>query len=382
VNPPVACHLCGGELRRLEAFGRLHRVTSDCKPWPAGGAKGCCSRCGTVQAVIDAAWKADCHAIYSAYSVYHQGGGSEQPVFDASTQGAPRSRQLLERVTAAIDLPAEGRAIDIGCGNGNFIRSFAAIRPLWRLNGAEYNTLYEAQVRAIPGVEGFYSGGLESIPGPFDFVSLIHVLEHVENPAPFLRKIAALGPRLRLLIEVPFFRDNPYELLIADHATHYTPGTLAPVLQRAGYAVRELHTDWVRKEISALAEPSDGSAAPAAVDAQADFAAAGKAVGFLLHVRDHAIALRKESESLGVFGTSIGGTWLHAELGGELDFFVDEDASRVGRKHLGVEILSPAQVPAGSVVFMPLAEQAARGAVARLQPSSAGRYDYCQAAEG
>jgi SAM-dependent methyltransferase len=371
VNPPVACHLCGGELRRLEAFGRLHRVTSDCKPWPAGGAKGCCSRCGTVQAVIDAAWKADCHAIYSAYSVYHQGGGSEQPVFDASTQGAPRSRQLLE-----------GRAIDIGCGNGNFIRSFAAIRPLWRLNGAEYNTLYEAQVRAIPGVEGFYSGGLESIPGPFDFVSLIHVLEHVENPAPFLRKIAALGPRLRLLIEVPFFRDNPYELLIADHATHYTPGTLAPVLQRAGYAVRELHTDWVRKEISALAEPSDGSAAPAAVDAQADFAAAGKAVGFLLHVRDHAIALRKESESLGVFGTSIGGTWLHAELGGELDFFVDEDASRVGRKHLGVEILSPAQVPAGSVVFMPLAEQAARGAVARLQPSSAGRYDYCQAAEG
>ena len=363
----------------FDAYCQLHRVSSDCKPWPAGGAKGCCTQCGTVQAVIDATWKKDCHEIYTTYSVYHQGGGSEQPVFDAAAQGAPRSRKLLERVAAAVEVPPQGRGLDIGCGNGNFIRSFAALRPQWRLNGAEYNTLYEAQVRAIPGVENFYSGELETIPGPFDFLSLIHVLEHIEDPAPFLRKVAALGPKARLLIEVPFFRDNPYELLIADHATHYVPATLAPALHRAGYAAQELHTDWILKEISAVAMPSPDAPAPPAPNPTEQREAAARALDFLVQVRNHARGIRAKATSFGVFGTSIGGTWLHAELDGKLDFFVDEDASRIGKKHLGVEIVSPAQVPAGSAVFMPLADRIAREVAKRLQPASAGRYHYYQA---
>jgi SAM-dependent methyltransferase len=375
MNADAPCHLCGGDLHLLAGYGALHRVTSDCKPWPAGGRKACCRQCGTVQVVLDAAWKKDCHDIYSTYSVYHQGGGSEQAVFDAAAQGTPRSRRLLEKVTAAASLPPRGRALDIGCGNGNFIRSFAEVQPDWRLNGAEYNAIYRDQVLAIPRVEAFYSGGLESIPGPFDFLSLIHVLEHIEDPVPFLRKVAALGPAAQLLVEVPFFWDNPYELLIADHATHYTPPTLVRVLHRAGLVARELHTDWILKEISALTVVS-ASAPPGAVDPAAETARAEAAIDFLAAVRDHAKQLREKTAKLGIFGTSIGGTWLHAELGGRVDFFVDEDASRIGHRHLGTPILSPAQVPAGSAVFMPLAERVARAAAARLQPASAGTYSW------
>jgi SAM-dependent methyltransferase len=374
----ASCHLCGrGKLDLLAPFALFHQVTSDCKPWTTGGKKGVCAECGTVQAVIDAAWKEACHRIYSSYTVYHQGGGQEQPVFGASSNaGTPRSLKLLEKMTAEIDLPEQGRALDIGCGNGNFIRSLSAIRPKWRLNGAEYNTLYEGEVLSIPGVEKFFSCDLDKIPGPFDFVSLIHVLEHIENPVPFLKKIAAVAPKGTLLIEVPFFRDNPYELLIADHATHYTPDTLARILRQAGYSVQSMHTDWILKEISAVAVVSASAPTPKAVDPAKERAAAAQAVDFLGRVKDKAREIRSQCTAFGVFGTSIGGTWLYSELEGKLDFFVDEDPSRIGKKHLDVKIISPAQVPVGSSIFMPLAERVARDVAARLQPSSAGAYHF------
>jgi SAM-dependent methyltransferase len=363
----------------LAAFERLRQVTSDCKPWPDRGRKGCCPDCGTVQAAIDGTWRDACHQIYSSYTVYHQGGGREQSVFTASSNaGSPRSLELLKKMTAEITLPEQGRALDIGCGNGNFLRSLAAIRPGWRLKGAEYNTLYQEEILSIPGVEGFYPGNLETIPGPFDFVSLIHVLEHIENPVPFLQKISALAPDALLLIEVPFFRENPYELLIADHATHYTPATLAEVLQRAGYEIRSIRTDWVVKEISAVATVSAAAKSRAVIAPQEELAAAVKAVDFLGRVRDKAAELRARSEIFGVFGTSIGATWLHSELEGRIDFYVDEDSSRIGKAHLGVRILSPDQVPPKSSVFMPLAASVARNVVHRLQPTSAGTYHYLE----
>jgi SAM-dependent methyltransferase len=372
---PANCHICGkGELILLSDFAAFHQVTSDCKPWKTGGKKGCCAACGTVQTVIDEAWRKDCHEIYSSYSVYHQGGGKEQAVFDAnSNAGTPRSLKLLEKMTAEIDLPMQGRALDIGCGNGNFIRSLAALRPQWELNGAEYNTLYEEMVRSIPGVRGFYSSDIKEIPGTFDFVSLIHVLEHIENPVPFLQKVAALLPRGRLLIEVPFFRANPYELLIADHATHYTPTTLKQVLQRAGFSVEALHTDWITKEISAVAIPR--AIAPAeSIRVEDELAWATEAVSYIDKVKSYAREIRSQTKTFGIFGTSIGGTWLYAEMQRNLEFFADEDSSRIGKRHLGIEILSPTQIPAGSSVFMPLAEGVARAVAQRLKNSSPGSY--------
>jgi SAM-dependent methyltransferase len=378
MRPLVTCHLCGnGKLDLLTSFAQFHQVTSDCKPWKVGGKKGCCAACGTVQAAIDETWREACHQIYSSYAVYHQGGGKEQPVFDPNSDaGTPRSLKLLEKMTAEVDLPEQGRALDIGCGNGNFLRSFSILRPQWRLNGAEYNTLYQSQVLSIPGVEGFYSGEMERIPGPFDFVSLIHVLEHIENPVPFLQKIATLAPKATLLIEVPFFRDNPYELLIADHATHYTPNTLGRILRRAGYSIRSMRTDWILKEISAVAIASATTASTDTIKPEEEMASAIKAVEFLGEVKNHAAEIRSQCETFGIFGTSIGGTWLYSELEGKVDFFVDEDPSRVGKTHCGIPIIHPSQVPANSSTFMPLAEPVARPVAKRMETCSPGKYHY------
>jgi len=71
---------------------------------------------------------------------------------------------------------------------------------------------------------------------------------------------------------------------------------------------------------------------------------------------------------VGILGTSISATWLAAALGDKVTFFVDEDASRVGREHLGLRIIGPADAPKEPAVLMPLRPDIALAMAWRLSP--------------
>src|SRR5262245_63243397 len=96
------CHVCSGhDLAEVPGYGRLPRVTSDCKPFPAGGQLAVCRQCGAVQKPATARWREEAAAIYRNYDIYFQSGGVEQAVFDP-TAGSPRlrSRVLLDHLHA------------------------------------------------------------------------------------------------------------------------------------------------------------------------------------------------------------------------------------------------------------------------------------------
>ena len=109
----LKCHLCGaGEISLRPSYEPLHRVTSDCKPWPPGGQLGVCPQCGGAQAVIGPQWEAEARKIYDNYTIYHQGGGAEQSVFDVATGAlgweasvaTPKGATELERIADVPDL--------------------------------------------------------------------------------------------------------------------------------------------------------------------------------------------------------------------------------------------------------------------------------------
>ena len=81
-------------------------------------------------------------------------------------------------------------------------------------------------------------------------------------------------------------------------------------------------------------------------------------------------ALAGESRPFGIFGTSIAGIWIHSAIGSNVDFFVDEDDMRVGRKYFGVPILAPASVPAGATVFVCLEPELSQAIAARHADST------------
>lgn len=352
----LGCHHCSsGTVEVVPGFETFRRVTSDCKPWERGGALAACVRCGLVQKIADAAWQEEVARIYAGYTIYHQSGGQEQAVFDLDGRSASRSSRLLDHLLEVLQLPSTGRLLDVGCGNGVFLREFNRIRPGWALAGVEVSDQYRSVVERIGGVEAFHVSPLEDIPGRFELITLIHVLEHMPGPGGVL---ASLAGRLTddglVLIQTPNFLHDPFDLLIADHCSHFSIDTLVAAVEGAGYDVLVAAADWVPKQLTVLARRARASDRPRR--GPSVWTSVSQATAGLHWLRGVAEAARRLSNAgnFGLFGTSIAATWLFAELDGEVDFFADEDPDRVGRRHLARRVCHPRDVSPEADLFIAL----------------------------
>ncbi len=372
-NPgPFPCHICGATAQPLDRYSDFARVRSDCVPWHAGCVLGICGGCGAAVVRTDSVWQAECEAIYTNYRIYHQSGGVEQVVAQAAAaEPVGRSRALLQHAGGVLSLPERGRVLDVGCGNGGFLRTFCTMHPGWSAVGSEFDTKHRGQVESIPGVEKLHAGPLEEIEGTFDLISLIHLLEHIPHPAGLLQTLRGmLRPGGSLLIQLPYYVLNPVELLIADHATHFSEPSLRRLLARSGWKPRAVSSAWIAKELSCVAEVAD---VPEDLPGQADVADLRLPPGALDWIGNFrkaafeaATDARARGGAFGIFGTAIVGVWLAAELGERVQFFVDEDPARVGKSLEGVPVLAPSSIPAGATVFMGVSAIIAEGISRRI----------------
>ena len=369
------CQVCGAAaLEEVVAFERLARVTSDCRPWATGGRLCVCTQCGVAQKVVDDRWLGEIAAIYNQYSIYHQAAGSEQPIF---TSHGPRLRSkiIAETVIREIELPNYAKVLDFGCGNGAMLRAFSGEWPDWQLFGSELSDNVREKLNTLPNFKKLFVGSLCDVDEKFDLITMIHALEHVVDPVKVLSEVGRLlGASGRLLVEVPNCAATPYDLIIADHLTHFTSDAMIRISWRAGYATQLLSDDVISKELTWIGR-RDGGSSP-----QLRSPGAGDRVKLTLaHVEwlagqiESASKIARRSKRFGIFGTSISGTWLGGALGDMVSFFVDEDPSRIGRSHLGKPILAPRDVPESADVFVPLIPTTARVVSERLS-GQYGRY--------
>ncbi len=363
------CKVCvDGRLETIEGFAQLPRVTSDCKPWPAGGALACCAACGAIQKLADATWFAEIERIYKGYQIYELSSGSEQVIFSEAGVPQPRSGALVDFIVQNAATADTGKLIDIGCGNGSALTNLSRAMPRWSLYGSELSDAAKPALQRLANFVELYTMPAREIPERFDILTMIHALEHMPDPLASLHDAAhLLNEHGRLFVEIPNVLTSPFDLLIADHLLHFSPAHLAYLASRAGFEVSILRDDLLAKEITMLARRG-GSLRdrPAPARTQATVKAnIAWLTAVLAEARRVVTTVRKTAGKFGLFGTSISGMWLYGALKDGVSFFVDEDASRVGSAFEGVPILSPAQVPAGSTVFVPLHPDVARRVASR-----------------
>lgn len=361
------CLLCCSEsLKDIPEGQGLPGVTSDSKPWPRAGAFRVCRHCGHVQKHLSPQWLADIDRIYAAYEMYTASGGGEQAVFQGEAP-APRSVRLLEAVLALTPLPSTGRLLDVGCGNGAFLRSFGARLPEWELYGHEPQANRCESILTLPGVKGFLHGPIEELTGGFDVVSMLHVIEHLLDPVQTLRTVfSMLRPGGLLLIQAPNLAANPFDLPVTDHCSHFTLDMLEYAARLAGFGLLASSDAWIQKEVGVLAlRPELPAPMPENHASGPGGDLLSRHLSWLVTFAGQARNEATRSE-LGIFGTSNAATWLTQELNGEVQFFVDEDPRRHGNTHLGRPILAPADVPPGCAVYLAFPRNVAEGIRKRL----------------
>jgi len=364
------CQICGkASLSEFPGFRDLRRVTSDSRPWGAGGRIAACRDCGAVQKLIEADWLDEISQIYRSYAIYHQAGGKEQPIFVGNGAAPqPRSKSLIRYLEGKTSLSARADVLDFGCGTGSALKTYSECYPEWTLYGAELSTQSIALLREIPTFKQLFTCPPEEIPIRFDLITLIHALEHVLDPVGILRQLATrLKAGAALFVQVPDGGKNPYDLVIADHLLHFTVETLGLASRRAGVEIVELSDAVLPKELSLVGRAGTPDMSAVNVpDAGPAIERVGKQIDWLSAQMTSAIAISENNSRFGIFGTSISGTWLAGVLGDRVSFFVDEDPGRIGGRHMERPVLSPDQIADNADVFVPLIPDVAASVTARL----------------
>jgi SAM-dependent methyltransferase len=158
-----------------------------------------------------------------------------------------RAKTLVDRVGAA----TTPRVLDIGCGSGIFLQAMAAHG--YEAHGIELPGPAARRAGSIPEIN-LFCGSLDDYPSPahsFTLVTMWHVLEHMPDPVKAIRHChALLEPGGWLAIDVPngdswqarwfgplwLHRDPPR------HLVEFTPTSLQPLLEKAGFTQLEVDT--------------------------------------------------------------------------------------------------------------------------------------------
>jgi 2-polyprenyl-3-methyl-5-hydroxy-6-metoxy-1,4-benzoquinol methylase len=359
----MQCIYCQShDLELINSFADLRTISSDAKPWRKGFVMARCRACLFPQAGVTSEWRASANEIYSAYATYFQTSDFDQTVF---IEGATtlRGDLFVDSVLGICRTKLGAQVLDFGCGAGNLLRSFSSSRADFNLFGYDLDDRELQNLQTIKNFKKLFVGELNTSL-KFDLISMSHTLEHITNPKETLRQIRGLlSSDGYLVIAVPDCSLDPFKLLIADHCSHFSVKTLGSFLMNAGFDVVEIKSRLETRECWAICRPAKFEHSKIlSID---DTTWLPESVEWINLVRDHAKSF-SNGGSFGVFGTSINAIWLFGELELDVDFFVDEDASRQHTRLFGRPVVSPEEVVEGSIVYLPFVPALASKIATRL----------------
>jgi len=143
-------------------------------------------------------------------------------------------------------LKSLGSLLDVGCGNGGFLKIFD--KHKWQLFGLEINKSQAQVAQKLRKVKIFTKTveNFKFTPNYFDVVTLWHVFEHLENPRKILVKLhRILKNNGYLLIEVPngnsiyrkIFNDHWQLLMPPEHLFFWTNKSLKLIINNSGFRI-------------------------------------------------------------------------------------------------------------------------------------------------
>lgn len=147
--------------------------------------------------------------------------------------------QQIERL--AVLAPARNRFLDIGCGVGHYLE--LAQPHFAELCGVEpsISSAKIARQKGFSVIHDYFHEGLNFESG-FDAISIVEVLEHLEQPALLFAQAARLlNDNGILLVEVPngqrIVDNRLYYNLCTDHIQYFSVTSLSAMAHRAGLTV-------------------------------------------------------------------------------------------------------------------------------------------------
>jgi SAM-dependent methyltransferase len=152
-----------------------------------------------------------------------------------------RQRIILDLLTRQLKLSAHARILDVGCGTGAVL---ADLSKRYEAYGTDTSELAVEYCRKR-GLANVYRCELEGFPLEqlrFDLVTLLDVIEHVDDDVRMLRGASdRLAPGGRILVTVPAYQFlwGPHDVA-NHHKRRYTRDSLKRTMQSSGLTIEKI----------------------------------------------------------------------------------------------------------------------------------------------
>jgi SAM-dependent methyltransferase len=158
-----------------------------------------------------------------------------RPGADAFNQ--QRHPALAELITKAVEPLRPTRILEVGCGNGSTLSSVRTVWPEAETIGLEPSraAVESARTAGHTVVQGMVAPSLPTeLPGTFDLIYSIQVIEHTVDPVAFLQAQASrLAPGGVVVAVCPNGAIPHAEIIHPDHLFSFAPYHLATVAEKA-----------------------------------------------------------------------------------------------------------------------------------------------------
>lgn len=352
---PLICTVCNFRKNKLVYKSTIPiSITSDLRVWNEGVKVFQCKHCGHVfkDSLLV---KRESKKIYESYKLFEDNRSEDQAIFINNSPPLSRSQLLTRIIKDNLRLPLKGNFLDIGCNKGILINEFLKEYINWEFAGYDIDKSYSRHLFKLKNFTRFYSGDLNKIKEKFDLITLVHTLEHIPIPDRALKKIVKLlSDKGLLVIQVPNLGENPFDLLVFEHVSHFFPETLEQLLVSSGFEVILKSTQLIPKELLFVVKKIDRKYQGAINFSEKLKSKIGESVRFIDNYAKTIVKV-KNKKSLIIFGTAEVGTWTTGLLNNQFSFFVDESPWRIGKKHLGKLIKHPRVLKKNSQVILAMA---------------------------
>lgn len=268
--------------------------------------------------------------------------------FDAETEIFVNSKNFslsdwrLIHIIENISFRDKGKILDIGCGKGNFLKSFSSKKPDWEFFGIETSkSALEFAKKNIPNAklqEGIFSK--EKFKDNFDFIVALNVLEHIELPCNFLLEIhEKLMDNGYACFDIPNFKLNPADLFVYDHLTHFTKETLENLLLSCGFKIIKIFEYEDKVPILVLCQKSNSKSIKNHYELSKKIVK--NHIKFCNEMLEVYETVNKKFNQYGVIGLGIfvwAGLQEHCLDKSKISVFFDENKSLIGKSILNIKI--------------------------------------------
>ena len=313
------CFICNYKLTRVNNHYKKN-VSSDIEPISFYAKYyQVCFRCFYIKKNTNKNYQKNIDKIYKYYTDHSKFNTVDQKIIYTK-----HSRNRCEIIYNSFLKKFRAKKIlDYGSGNGSMLYPFLKTKS--KLFASDVKNNIGDKIRKNNKFKFISIKKLVHSIEKFDLIVSSHTFEHVINPLKTLRVFKSkLNKNGKIFIQIPDFKNNPFDLIIYDHAFHYSKGSIYKMARKCDLKVELINDKKIFGEMSILLSNSNSAYKIMDNDFKNNLL---KAFNFL----NNFLKKIKRINKFSIFGTSIAALWVYSNFKNKIISFYDEDENKINQ---------------------------------------------------